>query len=87
MSSASGLPKLPQAAIEALEQGLKIQAIKLVRAETNLGLKEAKDLVERYLADNPEVQAKYAANKRNAGCGVGLLAWALVSIVLLKAVL
>jgi ribosomal protein L7/L12 len=31
----------------ALERGDKIAAIKLVRARTGLGLKEAKDLVER----------------------------------------
>jgi ribosomal protein L7/L12 len=31
----------------ALERGNKIEAIKLVRERTGLGLKEAKDLVER----------------------------------------
>jgi len=31
----------------ALERGKKIEAIKLVRQRTGLGLKEAKDLVER----------------------------------------
>jgi len=32
----------------ALAQGNKIEAIKLVRQHSGLGLKEAKDLVERY---------------------------------------
>lgn len=37
---------LPQAAVDALRRGNKIEAIKIVRAELRIGLKEAKDLVE-----------------------------------------
>jgi hypothetical protein len=37
---------LPRAALEALERGNKIEAIKIVRAEMRIGLKEAKDLVD-----------------------------------------
>lgn len=35
----------------ALERGNKIEAIKLVREQTRLGLKEAKELVERWQAE------------------------------------
>ena len=35
---------LPRAALEALERGNKIEAIKIVRAEMRIGLKEAKDV-------------------------------------------
>jgi len=38
----------PPAALAALSAGDKIEAIKLVRAATGLGLKEAKDAVERF---------------------------------------
>ena len=42
----TGTPKeeasLPPAAIEALRRGNKIEAIKIVRVERNLGLKEAR---------------------------------------------
>lgn len=37
---------LPPEALAALERGDKIAAIKIVRARTGLGLKEAKDAVE-----------------------------------------
>ena len=39
---------LPAEALAALSRGHVIEAIKIVRAATGLGLKEAKDLVERY---------------------------------------
>lgn len=39
---------LPAEALAALSRGQSIEAIKIVRAATGLGLKEAKDLVERY---------------------------------------
>ena len=40
---------LPNAAVEMLWRGDVIAAIKVVRAERNLGLKEAKDLVDAYI--------------------------------------
>lgn len=39
---------LPADALASLSRGQLIEAIKIVRAATGLGLKEAKDLVERY---------------------------------------
>jgi ribosomal protein L7/L12 len=46
---------LPEAAIAALSQGKKVDAIKIVREATGLGLKEAKDAVERYVrGDRPD---------------------------------
>jgi len=39
---------LPAEALAALSRGQLIEAIKIVRAATGLGLKEAKDLVERH---------------------------------------
>jgi ribosomal protein L7/L12 len=39
---------LPAEALDALSRGQPIEAIKIVREKTGLGLKEAKDLVERY---------------------------------------
>ena len=43
---------LSPAAIAALWKGQMIEAIKVVRQEQNLGLKEAKDAVEAYLRHN-----------------------------------
>lgn len=46
---------LPAEALAALSRGQFIEAIKIVRAATGLGLKEAKDLVERHRdAQTPE---------------------------------
>ncbi len=41
--------KLSQNVLIALRQGQKIKAIKLLRAERGIGLKEAKDIVDQYL--------------------------------------
>ena len=46
----AAVPDLPPAALAALDAGDKIQAIKLVREATGLGLKEAKEAVERFEA-------------------------------------
>ena len=44
------LDGLPAEALAALSRGQLIEAIKIVRAATGLGLKEAKDMVERHNA-------------------------------------
>lgn len=53
----STLP-LPNAAVEMLWRGDAIAAIKVVRAERNLGLKEAKDLVDVYIRSQPSLRQK-----------------------------
>ena len=52
---------LPGAAIAALHQGRKIEAIKVVRETTGLGLKDAKNLVESYISSRPDLQMNFAA--------------------------
>lgn len=49
---------LPKVAIEALWQGNVIEAIKLVRQERNVGLTEAKDRVDTYIASQPALKKK-----------------------------
>ena len=46
---------LPPAALRALQQGRMIEAIKIVRTEHNLGLKQAKEKVEQYMQQHPEL--------------------------------
>jgi len=58
---------LSAAAISALRQGNKIEAIKLVKIERGLGLKEAKDFVEEYLRTNPSAQASFSAAQGQSG--------------------
>lgn len=49
---------LSNAAVEMLWRGNVIEAIKVVRAERNLGLKEAKDLVDAYIRSQPFLRQK-----------------------------
>ncbi len=50
--------ELPKAAIQALWQGNVIEAIKVVRQERHIGLKEAKEAVETYIASEPALKKK-----------------------------
>lgn len=58
---------LSASAIAALHRGSKIEAIKIVRQESDIGLKEAKDTVERYLLGQPSLQSAVTAARNEAG--------------------
>jgi ribosomal protein L7/L12 len=64
---------LPSEAIRALERGSKIDAIKSVRVSFEVGLKEAKEIVERYIDSNPSTQKRMAA--ANADSAKSALGW------------
>ena len=51
-------PTLPQEAVVALKNGNMIEAIKITREKTGLGLKEAKDAVEAHGSKRPVVTAQ-----------------------------
>ena len=53
--------ELPVEALAALQGGNKIEAIKVVRAAHRLDLKDAKDLVDRYVAAQPGLQRQMTA--------------------------
>lgn len=46
-------PSLPQPVQDALQRGHLVEAIKLMRADTGLGLKETKDALEAYMRGEP----------------------------------
>lgn len=46
---------LPAEVVNAIHAGRKIEAIKLLREDRNLGLKEAKQAVDAYIRANPSV--------------------------------
>ena len=71
------------AAISALHRGNKIEAIKIVREERNIGLKEAKDAVEDYVRTHPAIQASMDAAQAEAKRSVSLWLAALVVLALL----
>lgn len=71
---------LPPMAVEALRMGNKIEAIKIVRVESNIGLKEAKDRVEDYVRRDPVLQQ--ALPRAQAEARRGVMGWLAVLFVL-----
>lgn len=72
---APDLTTLDQQVLELMRQGQKIEAIKVYRAEANVGLKEAKDFVEALATRHGIPQA--------SGCGKAAV---LMLIILIGAV-
>ena len=60
-------PTLPLEAVSALHSGNKIEAIKSVRAQLGVDLKEAKQRVEQFLRAEPSVQASFAEMRARSG--------------------
>ena len=58
---------LPPEAVAALERGEMIDAIKIVRRVTGLGLKESKDAVDAHLAANPALRERNAVVSAESG--------------------
>jgi ribosomal protein L7/L12 len=65
--------ELPAPVIAALQHGSKIEAIVALRRETGVGLKDAKESVERYIEAHPSLRATMAA--ANAEKGKRFVAW------------
>ncbi|MCH7314346.1 50S ribosomal protein L7/L12 [Acinetobacter sp. ANC 3882] len=51
-------PTIPPEALDVLRAGQLIDAIKITREKTGLGLKESKDLIDQYLQDHPQEQVQ-----------------------------
>lgn len=74
MSMGSGLPT---DVIAALHEGRNIDAIKLLREQRGIGLKEAKHEVDAYLREHPEL-----ASMQKSGSAIGCAAWiGLIAVV------
>ena len=67
---------LPLDVREAIHANRKIDAIKLLRAQQDLGLKEAKHAVEAYIRENPHLVVE------KTGSGITLSHLVLVILVL-----
>jgi ribosomal protein L7/L12 len=68
--------QMPLEAIAQLREGNKIEAIKIVRKAHGTQLKEAKDMVEAYLATQPALQKELSA--RQAEAKGTLIKWLLI---------
>ncbi len=51
------MEELPLDVVEAIRQGRKVEAIKLLREHRGIALKEAKDAVEAFMGDHAETRA------------------------------
>ena len=58
--------ELPQAVIDYLWRGQTIEAIKLLRTQRKIGLKDAKDLVDDYVSSQPSLQQKMEKTQAEA---------------------
>ena len=72
-------PMLPPAAMTALWQGHRIEAIKLVRLEQNIGLYEAEDVIDTYLRSQPALRNRINATQADAR--EGLLRWLMFLLI------
>ena len=70
---------LPPEAINALQRGNKIEAIKLVREAQKLDLKDAKDKVDAYVENDPVLRQKLAS--ASAESMRGLVRWVVIIAV------
>jgi ribosomal protein L7/L12 len=76
--------KLPEDALAALESGRKIAAIKSVRIHFNVGLKEAKEIVEEYIEADPQLKQRISVTNNNAAQSAfsGLLVIAVIVLLI-----
>ncbi|MFZ0455907.1 MAG: ribosomal protein L7/L12 [Ignavibacteriaceae bacterium] len=74
---------VPGSVFNYLRKGKKIDAITVLRRETGLGMKDAKDMVEKLLIENPDIKLKYDAETKWGVINFLLYAMVIIIIVLL----
>ncbi|EOR08764.1 hypothetical protein [Acinetobacter genomosp. 15BJ] len=74
-------PTIPAEALTMLRAGQLIDAIKITREKTGLGLKESKDLIDQYLQDHPQEQAQIQAQLAQRSRG-GIKVFILILLIL-----
>ena len=70
-------PALSQATVASLLKGQVIEAIKQVRLEKNIGLNEAKDVIDTFLWSQPALQKRID----EADAREGLLRWLIFLVI------
>ncbi len=75
MNARNEQPGIPARAVQSLRAGYYIEAVKIVREEYGLGLKEAKERVDRYSEQDPAMQM--LAERRRKQEARGCIAWML----------
>ncbi len=86
VSEAKSGVQLPATATAAVARGSKVDAIREVRAATGLGLLEAKQLVEAYIAANPVLDEQF--RQQQAALRRRVIRWVVViDLLILAAIL
>ena len=67
---------LPADAIAAIQRGHKIDAIKILRTTRHLGLKEAKNIVDSHMQNDPALMQKHRQGSTVVGSILRLVAFA-----------
>ena len=67
-------------ALNFLRQGKKIDAIKVVREETGLGLKDSKELIEKVIEENSEVKELFSAHSKE---GLRTFIFVILAVILI----
>ena len=76
--------EIPHEALDAVRAGQLIDAIKITREKTGLGLKESKNLVEQYLKEHPQEQAliqEQLAQRSRGGIQIFILIFIILVIL------
>jgi ribosomal protein L7/L12 len=74
---------LPLSVVAALRRGNQIEAIKLLREDRQIGLKEAKEDVEQYLQSHPALRRQMEEKQSAAARTLRLWVLALLGIAIL----
>lgn len=74
---------IPGNVLNYLREGKKIDAITALRHATGLGMKDAKNMVEKILLENPEIKLRYDAVTKRGVTKFLLFTLAIILIILL----
>lgn len=73
--------KFPEDVLEAIHAGHKIKAIRLLRKQHRIGLKEAKKLVDSYGSENPDLIVERNPSS-SSGSGSGFVFFVLIALAI-----
>jgi ribosomal protein L7/L12 len=80
MADESGDAALPEGVQAAIRRNRKIEAIKLLREEWNIGLKEAKEIVEAHWDASRGIGATADVQRPQMESGIGRVVWAVIAV-------
>ncbi len=77
-------PAIPAEAVNALEKGDLIEAVKLTRNHNGIGLKESKSAVDAYIRANPRLERRLISEVPSGGAAK---AFGFIALILIAGIL